>query len=80
MTIARGETQGFTGLRNAGHRKRRSTMRIELRNDERQVIRHALEDYLSNLREEIVKTEKHEWRTALHNEEDVLKRVIERLS
>ena len=35
---------------------------------ERNTIRHALEIYVTDLREEIVKTEKHEWREALHLE------------
>ena len=47
---------------------------------ERNTIRHALEIYLSDLREEIVKTEKHEWREALHLEKQILESVIEQLS
>jgi hypothetical protein len=31
-----------------------------------------LEVYVSELREEIVKTEKHEWRQALHEEKAIL--------
>ena len=55
-------------------------MQLELNEEERRTVRHALEVYLSDLREEIVKTEKHEWRVGLHAEEDVLKRVIGMLS
>jgi hypothetical protein len=55
-------------------------MQLELNDKERGVVRHALQVYLSDLREEIVKTEKHEWRQGLHEEEDVLKQVIERLA
>ena len=40
---------------------------------ERNVARRALEIYVSELREEIVKTEKHEWRQALHEEKEILK-------
>ena len=47
---------------------------------ERNTIRHALETYLSDLREEIVKTEKHEWREALHLEKQILEVAIEHLS
>jgi hypothetical protein len=42
-------------------------------------IRHALETYVADLREEIVKTEKHEWREALHLEKTILEGVIEQL-
>ena len=47
---------------------------------ERNTIRHALEIYLADLREEIVKTEKHEWREALHLEKQILGGVLEQLS
>lgn len=55
-------------------------MNLELSEEQKQIVRHALEQYLSNLREEIVKTEKHEWKEGLHNEEDVLKAVIGKLA
>ena len=48
-------------------------MKLDLNEKEQKIIRHALEDYLPNLREEIVKTEKHDWKAGLHEEEDVLK-------
>ena len=47
---------------------------------ERNVIRNALEIYVTDLREEIVKTEKHEWREALRLEKAILEGVIEQLS
>ena len=47
---------------------------------ERNTIRHALEVYVSDLREEIVKTEKYEWREALHLEQRILEGAIEQLS
>ena len=47
---------------------------------ERNVAHRALEIYVSELREEIVKIEKHEWRQALHEEKEILQRVIEQLS
>ena len=46
---------------------------------ERNTIRHALEIYVTDLREEIVKTEKHEWREVLHLERQILEGVIEQL-
>lgn len=55
-------------------------MQVELNDEERGFVQLALQSYLSDLREEIVKTTKHEWRQALHREEQTLKQVIERLS
>jgi hypothetical protein len=55
-------------------------MLFDFTEPERNVTRNALETYLSNLREEIVKTEKHEWLQSLHEEEVILKGVIEQLS
>jgi hypothetical protein len=55
-------------------------MELKLNEDEKAIVRHALEEYLSNLRGEIVKTEKHEWKEGLHKEEDVLKKVVGDLS
>jgi len=52
---------------------------IELTDQERGTIVNALKTYLSNLREEISKTEKHEWKAGLHDEENILNRVIEKL-
>ena len=54
-------------------------MNIELTDQERGAIVSALQTYLSDLREEIAKTEKHEWKAQLHDEEGVLNRVIEKL-
>ena len=55
-------------------------MLFELSEAERDTARRALEIYLTDLREEIVKTEKHEWREALHVEKRLLERVVEQLS
>jgi len=55
-------------------------MILELTAEQTDTARHALEVYLSDLREEIVKTEKHEWKEGLHNEEEVLKLMIRKLS
>src|SRR3979490_1441814 len=55
-------------------------MLFDFSEPERNTARRALEIYLSDLREEIVKTEKHEWRQALHEEKKILEGVIEQLS
>jgi hypothetical protein len=55
-------------------------MLFDFTEPERNVTRRALEIYLSDLREEIVKTEKQEWRQALHEEKVILERVIELLA
>jgi len=55
-------------------------MIFELTAEQTETVRHALEVYLSDLRHEIVKTEKHEWKEGLHKEEDILKVMIEKLS
>ncbi len=55
-------------------------MNLELSEKEKGVLKHALEVYLSDLREEIVKTEAHTWKRDLHQEEDVIKKIIEKLS
>lgn len=54
-------------------------MNIELTDDEVQAVRHALEVYVSNLRAEIVKTEKHEWKVGLHKEQETLEAVLAKL-
>ncbi|MGE5257305.1 MAG: hypothetical protein ACM3KE_11575 [Hyphomicrobiales bacterium] len=54
-------------------------MSLEHPSNERQIIQHALEWYLSELREEIAKTEKYDMRMKLHGEEDVLNRYIVQL-
>lgn len=55
-------------------------MNLELSESETQILRTVLVAYLSDLREEIVKTDKHEWRVALHHEENILKSIVTRLN
>lgn len=55
-------------------------MNLELSESEKHILRTVLVAYLSDLREEIVKTDKHEWRVALHHEEDILKSIVTRLN
>jgi hypothetical protein len=57
-----------------------TAMKLELTEEETRLLRRALEGYVSELREEIVHTEKHDWRVALHREEEVLKGIIGRLA
>jgi len=53
---------------------------LELTVEQAETVRHALEVCLSDLRHEIVKTEKHEWKEAQHREEEVLDRMIKKFS
>ena len=55
-------------------------MLFEFTEPERNTMRRALELYVSELRAEIVKTEKHEWRQALREEKTILEGVVEQLS
>ncbi len=55
-------------------------MMLELNDKEKEILKHALEVYLSDLREEVVKTETHKWKEPLHAEEEVIKRLIGQLS
>lgn len=55
-------------------------MNLELDEQEARVLRDALTHFVSNLREEIVKTEKHEWIAALHHEEQVLNGILAKLN
>lgn len=51
-------------------------MNIEVSEEEKEVVCHAIDTYLRDLRGEIVKTEKHEMKVDLHREEDLLKNFI----
>jgi len=55
-------------------------MLIDISQKEATTVRRALESYLSELRHEIVKTEQHDWKVGLHEEEEILKRLIGDLS
>jgi hypothetical protein len=55
-------------------------MNLSITDNEKSALKHALETYLTNLRGEIVKTEKHEWKEELHHEEDMLKEIMGRLN
>jgi hypothetical protein len=64
----------------ASHPLQETQMLFDFSEPERNTARRALEIYVSDLREEIVKTERHEWRQALHEEKELLEGVIEQLS
>ena len=51
-------------------------MTMELEEEEKKVICHALKVYLSDLRGEIVKTEKHDMKVDLHREEEIIKNFV----
>jgi hypothetical protein len=53
-------------------------MTMDLREEEKEIVCHALDVYLRELRGEIVKTEKHDMKLDLHREEEVIKNVIAR--
>jgi hypothetical protein len=70
----------FARLCGSGAFSAEAKMLFDFSEPERNTARRALEIYVSDLREEIVKTERHEWRQALHEEKELLERVIEQLS
>jgi len=53
-------------------------MTIEVREEEKEAVCHALNIYLKDLRSEITKTEKHDMKVDLHREEDLIKNFIAR--
>lgn len=48
----------------------------QLKEEEKSVICHALKVYLNDLRGEIVRTEKHDMKVDLHQEEEIIKNFI----
>lgn len=54
-------------------------MTLDLDIEESRLLTVVIRNYISNLREEIVKTEKHEWREALHHEERMLNGILGKL-
>lgn len=55
-------------------------MNLVITEEERDTIKHALDVYLSDLLNEIAKTDKREWKVALHQERNVLTEAIEKIS
>lgn len=54
-------------------------MTLQLDDEEKEILARALKIYLSDLREEIYKTESHETKPPLKREEVVVKSILERL-
>jgi hypothetical protein len=61
-------------------RREVKSMNLELNEEQKETMRHALELYVSDLRAEIVKTEKHEWKRGLRREKDILNEIIARVA
>lgn len=55
-------------------------MMIEISDKEKEILKHILEFYLGELREEVVKTEDVKWKPPLHEEEDMVKKLIAKFS
>jgi len=55
-------------------------MLLELSVEERDLIRYVLERFLSDLREEIYKTESYDYRVELHRQEELLRGLLQRLA
>ena len=55
-------------------------VRMELNEEESEVLRLVLEDYLSELRMEIAHTDSMDFREALKEREELLKRLIAQLA
>jgi hypothetical protein len=55
-------------------------MTLELNEKEKVVLKNALEIYLGEMKEEIVKTDSSKWKTLLHEEEEIIKNIVEKLS
>ena len=53
-------------------------MNLEINEEEKEAVCHALNVYLKDLRGEITKTEKHDMKADLHHEEDLIKDFIAR--
>lgn len=55
-------------------------MVLELTEKEKQILKVALESFEDDLRSERLKTDRREWRYALRGEEDVIKKILEKVS
>jgi len=55
-------------------------MTFELSDKEKEILKDILTLALGDLREEIVKTESSKWKPLLHDEEDTIKKIIQKLS
>ena len=56
------------------------TVTLEVTDKEKEVLKNLIEFYLSELSEEVVKTESSKWKPLLHDEEETIKKIIGKLS
>lgn len=54
-------------------------MALELSDEERTLLKKVIDNYLSSLRAEIYRTEKHDFKVPMKREEELLNGIIERL-
>jgi hypothetical protein len=54
-------------------------MQLSLAPNEATLLQRILTNHLGDLREEIYKTENHDWRVALHEDERIIKSLLQRL-
>ncbi|HXX80107.1 MAG TPA: hypothetical protein VEI46_01040 [Thermodesulfovibrionales bacterium] len=55
-------------------------MVLEIDEKDREILRHALEVLEEELKAERLKTDKREFRAALHDEEDSIKRILRKVA
>jgi hypothetical protein len=54
-------------------------MKLELNDEEKEILQHVIKVYISDLREEIYKSEAHQTKPPLKKEEEVLKAIQKKL-
>ncbi len=54
-------------------------MFLELDEREKEILKRALESFDEELKSEIVRTDKRDWKIALHGDEVVVKKILERV-
>jgi hypothetical protein len=55
-------------------------MVFELDENEKEIVKHALEVFEKELWEKRVKTDRREWKAAIHDEEDAVKRILRKVA
>jgi hypothetical protein len=69
-------TPRFSGAGREGGR----IMVLELTGAEKEMLKRALESFEGELRNEIVRTDDHELKAILHDDESVIKKILEKVS
>jgi hypothetical protein len=54
-------------------------MQLNLEPEEASVLKQILSNHLKDLRSEVYKTERYEWRQALKQDEEIIKRLLSQL-